>query len=265
MSQKHFIEQLTDKFGIVLRQVFKILPGLYMRTYHLEGELLDKPAVRQYQVLLWMILYIANGTRADIAFAVSLLSRFSRAPRARDWDALLHLARYLHTMREICIVYHNRGVSVNQEILHNELVAASDSDWGTDILTRRSQSGWAIVMNGGVISYGSKAQKVIFLSSSEAEIYASSVVAKHVKMYRNLLQALGFPQSRPTMLLLDNEPCIRLLTEKRAYSRLKHIDLRAKFTVLMVRPTPPVTATMPQQCRAKDWAGEQAGELGPAS
>ena len=88
---------------------------------------------------------------------------------------------------------------MNQEILHNELVAASDSDWGTDILTRRSQSGWAIVMNGGVISYGSKAQKVISLSSSEAEIYASSVVTKRVKMYRNLLQAMGFRQSRPTI------------------------------------------------------------------
>jgi len=89
-------------------------------------------------------------------------------------------------------------------------------------------------MNGGVISYGSKAQKVISLSSSEAEIYATSVVAKHIKMYRSLLQQLGFCQQRLTLLLLDNEPCIRLLTEKRAYSRLKHIDLRAKFAVLMV-------------------------------
>uniref|UniRef100_A0A6U5XCR5 Integrase catalytic domain-containing protein n=1 Tax=Guillardia theta TaxID=55529 RepID=A0A6U5XCR5_GUITH len=234
LSQKHFIEQLVEKFGIALRSVFTILPGVYMRSYHLEGELLDKFSVRQYQALLGTILYVANGTRADISFAVSLLSRFARAPRVRDWDALVHLARYLYTTRDICIVYHQRGVSVNQEVFHNELVAASDSDWGTDVLTRRSQSGWAIVMNGGVISYGSKAQKVISLSSSEAEIYATSVVAKHIKMYRSLLQQLGFCQQRPTMLLLDNEPCIRLLTEKRAYSRLKHIDLRAKFAVLMV-------------------------------
>eukprot|EP00960_Hanusia_phi_P006052 174424-Hanusia_phi.AAC.2 len=45
---------------------------------------------------------------------------------------------------------------------------------------------------------------------------------------------MGFVQTRPSIVLIDNEPCIRLLLDKRSFSRLKHVDLRAKFSVNMV-------------------------------
>jgi len=77
-------------------------------------------------------------------------------------------------------------------------------------------------------------QKVVALSSSEAEIYAATTCAKLVKLYRNLLSQMGFMQTRPTLLLIDNEPCLRLLWDKRSYSRLKHIDIRTKFAVDLV-------------------------------
>eukprot|EP00960_Hanusia_phi_P037919 753193-Hanusia_phi.AAC.1 len=120
----------------------------------------------------------------------------------------------------------NRGVCYDQVWLTNEIVSFADASWGAEIQTRKSQSGYGLVLNGGCICYGSKLQKVVALSSSEAEIYAVSVCAKLVKLYRTLLNDIGFVQTRPTIILIDNKPCIRLLLDKRSFSRLKHIDLR---------------------------------------
>mmetsp|Transcript_17167 Transcript_17167/g.56876 ORF Transcript_17167/g.56876 Transcript_17167/m.56876 type:complete len:395 (-) Transcript_17167:1978-3162(-) len=234
LSQQHFIEKIVERFEIVARGVKTVLPGHYLKTYHLEGKLLNKKEVRTYQSLLGSILYVANCTRVDIAFATSVLSRFARAPRQCDMDALIHLLQYLYTTREVQIVYHCHGVSYHQECFVNEMIAFSDAGWGTEIITRRSQSGYGIVMNGGVVVFGSKMQKVVALSSSEAEIYAATTCAKLVKLYRNLLGQMGFTQTRPTLLLIDNEPCLRLLWDKRSYSRLKHIDIRTKYAVDLV-------------------------------
>ena len=234
LSQQHFIEKIVERFEIVARGVKTVLPGCYLKTYHLEGKLLSKKDIRTYQSLLGSILYVANCTRVDIAFATSVLSRFARAPRESDMEALVHLAQYLHTTREVQIVYHCNGVSYNKECFVNEMIAFSDAGWGTEIITRRSQSGYGIVLNGGVVVYGSKMQKVVSLSSSEAEIYAATTCAKLVKLYRNLLSQMGFMQTRPTLLLIDNEPCLRLLWDKRSYSRLKHIDIRTKYAVDLV-------------------------------
>jgi len=235
LSQEHFIEQTIEKFQIpCLQKVYTVLPGTYLKSYHLDDELLNKQEIKTYQALLGTILYISNCTRVDICFATSLLSRFSRFPRKRDLTALYHLARYLYTTKQLHIEYHSHGVSFEGNTHHNELVAFSDASWGTEIESRKSQSGFGAVMNGGVVFYGSKLQKVVALSSSEAEIYAVSVCSKLVKQYRALLTEMGFVQTRPTMLLIDNEPCIRLLWDKRSFSRLKHIDIRTKFSVNLV-------------------------------
>ena len=79
-----------------------------------------------------------------------------------------------------------------------------DSDWQVDCST----SGWCICYGGGAVSYGSKRQACIALSSTEAEIMAAAAAACEILYIRGLLAEMGAPQTEPTILYVDNSPLL---------------------------------------------------------
>lgn len=76
--------------------------------------------------------------------------------------------RYLQGTKDLGIKY---GTSNTGEL---ELVGFYDSDWGSNLETRRSTTEWVFMMNGGAVSWGSKLQPTVALSSSEVEYMAAS-------------------------------------------------------------------------------------------
>ena len=79
-----------------------------------------------------------------------------------------------------------------------EILAYTDSDWGSDTSHRRSVSGMVVLLSGGAVVYKTRYQKTIALSSTEAEFVGASEADKMILYLRSLLFDLGYPQPDPT-------------------------------------------------------------------
>ena len=94
----------------------------------------------------------------------------------------------------------------------------------------RSTSGYVILLNGAAISWKSKRQSIIALSSAEAEFVAASSLVQEIVYCRKLLAALGYGQSQPTVVYEDNATAISWSEGSVGGSdRAKHIDLREHY------------------------------------
>merc|ERR1712032_1128033 len=109
----------------------------------------------------------------------------------------------------------------------SSLSAYVDADYGGDLDTRRSTTGYLVYHGLNLISWCSKLQEIVTQSTMEAEYVALSSVTKEVIWIRNLLDELGFPQTTPCRVKEDNQPCIKFATDQgRFHRRSKHIDIR---------------------------------------
>ena len=131
------------------------------------------------------LIYLAVCTRPDFAYAVGMLSCAMHCPTS---DLMADADRVL------CYLLHHADVGLTYNAGMKDPLAMADSDWAT----RRSTSGWLVMWHNAAITWGSKQQATIALSSCEAEIIASSKAAQEVIYVRQLLTELGFPPSGPT-------------------------------------------------------------------
>ena len=124
------------------------------------------------------------GTRPDIAFAVTKLAQYALNPSEDHLNKALYICCYLVGTQHYRLTYD--GAS-GQGIL-----ACTDSDWASDPLNRRSQSSYFVKMAKGLISWTSRAQKTVVLSSTEAEYMALSDCSRQVVWMHTLLGELGY-------------------------------------------------------------------------
>lgn len=103
----------------------------------------DKP----YRELIGSLLYMANWSRPDISFIVGKLSTYNDCAKEVHWKAALHILRYLKGTLDLALIY-----GLGEE---RKLNVYSDSDFGTDLDTRRSISGTLIKFNGGPVAWRS--------------------------------------------------------------------------------------------------------------
>ena len=104
-----------------------------------------------------------------------------------------------------------------------------DADWGGDAETRRSTSGDIFQVAGCTISWRSKRQAIVALSSTEAEYIAMSFTTQEAIWLKRLLESLKVEQPKPTKLFEDNQGAIVLSKKPNNHSRTKHIDLQFHF------------------------------------
>lgn len=166
---------------------------------------------------LGSLMYAMLGTRPDLAFAVSLLSRFSVDPSAHHWVAMVHLFRYLAGTREVGITYGG----------DEGLVAFADCDLASiDEQHRRSVSGCVMKLAGGAVSWLSRREPSVALATGDAEYMALSHTARELVWALQLLSELDFPSASPPILYGDNNSAIAGAKNPINHSRSKHIDLR---------------------------------------
>ena len=103
-------------------------------------------------------------------------------------------------------------------------VGYTDADFASQE-HRHSVLGYAFLMHGGAVSWSSKTQAVIALSSTEAEYIASTHAAKEAKWLVMLLSEIGAEVPRPFPILADNQSAIALTKDNAFHSRTKHIDI----------------------------------------
>lgn len=173
-----------------------------------------EPGLRtSYASLVGALLYAACHTRPDIAYAVGMLSRVLAKPTPALMTEAERVLGYLHFHKDVGLRY-SPGDST--------LRAFSDSDWAV----RHSTSGWVVMFQEAAISYGSKKQKSVALSSCEAEIVAASVAAQDVVFTRRLLHEIGVDITEPTPLALDNRAARDLAYNPEHHERTKHVERR---------------------------------------
>jgi hypothetical protein len=180
---------------------------------------------REYQAIVGGVMFAMLCTRPDIAFAVTRLAQFASKPSPAHVVALKHLMRYLRGTVNKRITYIGTG-SVDSQLA---LIGYCDADWGQRLDDRRSVTGYVFKLAGGAISWQSKKQKTVALSTVEAEYMATTQATKEAIWWRSYLAGLGHDMTRPTVLLSDSQGSIALAKNPDHHARTKHIDVQHHF------------------------------------
>jgi hypothetical protein len=109
-----------------------------------------------------------------------------------------------------------------------EIIAFSNSDWGGCESTRKSKSGYVVKVAGGPVTWATKSQATVALSSCEAELYALCEAVKEIMWLSQLLTELQISFSMP-ILRVDNKGAISLASKPSGHARSKHIEIRYFF------------------------------------
>lgn len=112
---------------------------------------------------------------------------------------------------------------------NTELIAFTDSDYAGDLEDRKSTSGYLFVLSSGAVSWSSRKQPVVTLSTTEAEFVAASSCACQAVWLRRLLEELNHVQEESTVIYCDNSSAIKLSKNPVLHGRSKHIDVRFHF------------------------------------
>ena len=171
-----------------------------------------------YQAMVGSLMYIAMATRPDIAYAVSLVSRYCSSPTETHLTAVKRIYRYLKGTLSLVLQFKSTS---------GTLVGYSDASWASDQDDRRSTSGVVFMMCGGAISWLSKKQPTVTLSTAESEYVSLCAAAQEATWLRSLLNDL-VNLCDPTVIFEDNQSCIAL-SRGVQHSRSKHIDIKFHF------------------------------------
>ena len=112
--------------------------------------------------------------------------------------------------------------------MKNKLVDWVDSDFGSDVDSRKSMTGFLMSLNGGPISWKSSRQGGVTLSSSEAEFVAASQAGQEVVYLRALLRGFGYPQVGATEIWEDNDSCVMMSENPTNHDRSRYVDVKVQ-------------------------------------
>ena len=171
-----------------------------------------------YREAVGALMYAMLGTRPDISFAVTMVSKFSSNPGLTHWEAVKRIYRYLLGTKTLRLLYGGG---------EKELIGYADAD-GSMAEDRRATSGYAFLVDGGAVSWSTKRQEIVSLSTTESEYVAATHAAKEALWLRSLIgQVFGpFPLDTATTLFSDNQSAIALSKDHQYHARTKHIDIR---------------------------------------
>jgi hypothetical protein len=218
LLQTAYIDRVLERFGMKdCKPVGTPAEGLLSRV---EGGVEPDPI---YMGIVGCLIWLCVVVRPDIAYAVQALGRHMQRSGHEHMVAAKRVLRFLQGTRSDGVKFH---ADVN---IKPELTGFSDSDWGSDKDTRRSTTGYVFMLCGGSISWTSKLQPTVALSSTEAEYMAACAAAQEAIFLRCLLADLGFPQSGPTTIFEDNQGCIYMSENSGTQRRGRHIDIRHHF------------------------------------
>ena len=187
LSQPAYIDKVLSRFHLdkanTVNTPMKETAPLQPRT---DGQATAAEKER-YQGMTDSIMFSMVEKRPDIAFATSVASRFAKNPGHQHTEAVKTILRYFKGSSERGITYGGQ-----EELL---VEGYSDPDWAGDKESRKSTSGFISMLNGGPVSWCSKKQATVALSSTEAEYIALTLAAKEATWLRLLLTELGLLQS----------------------------------------------------------------------
>ena len=217
IDQCAYLETVLQRCGIAdAKSATTPLLAGYMPEPVDQDTIIDLEIQSRYQTIIGSLLYLTLSTRPDIAFAVTKMVQFAAKPNKEHLNKALYICCYLVGTKNYCITYDGSSGS--------GLMACTDSDWASDPSSWKSQSGYFLKMAGGAISWMSRAQCTIALSSTEAEYVALSDCSRQVVWMHTLLGELGY-KMKPIPICGDNQGSIFIASNPVTEKQSKHIDI----------------------------------------
>jgi hypothetical protein len=225
------------------------IPHLYKECGPSEGTLEHAELAQKqgfsYRTVLGELLYAYIVCRPDIGYAITTLSKFSSSPAPVHYARLKDVARYLRRTSAWGIKFKKlkpdpsmppcpdktQDLPEDQppfptSVRMDRLSCFVDAAHANDLRSRRSTTGYAVLLCGGAVSYRTKTQSITATSSTEAEFLAAVFAAKHVKHLRAIMLELGFPQDDPTIMYEDNMSALKMINARVPTERSRHIDIQ---------------------------------------
>ncbi|UYV75826.1 hypothetical protein LAZ67_13001452 [Cordylochernes scorpioides] len=217
LSQAHYIDKILKKFALQECNIVQT-PGDRDQSF---DECQDsKPVDRTlYQEMIGSLMHLATGTRPDISFNVSNLSRFCNDAREVHLTGVKRIYRYLKGTRDKMLRY---------KPSENSILVSTDASW-CSTSDAKSYSGYTVKLGNNLISWRSKKQSLVALSTCEAEMISICEGMCEVKWIKVLLEELCKDANFPTTLKTDSQSAIKWIKSEKITSRTKHINRKLYF------------------------------------
>ncbi|XP_051134932.1 secreted RxLR effector protein 161-like [Andrographis paniculata] len=208
---------MIEKFGLRDSKVFRTPLGQQDKlSKDDDGKIVDQ---KLYRSIIGSLLYL-TASRPDISFSVGICARFHSAPKESHLKAAKRILIYVKGTAELGLWYSNRSSL--------DLIGFTDSDWAGCCDDRKSTTGGCFYIGDNIVSWSSKKQNSIALSTAEAEYIAAGSCCAQLLWIRQMLHDYGIVQDSFT-LFCDNTSAINIFKNPVQHGRTKHINIRYHF------------------------------------
>ena len=218
LSQRQYALDMLSKYGMADCKPIAIPLDQNLRLRADVGQVLED--VTMYRKIVGSLLYLTIS-RPDLSYAVGLESQFMQTPKKPHLDAVRRTLRYVSATLDYALFYET-GADL-------EIFGYTDADWAGSSSDRRSTSGFMFSLGSAAITWSSKKQPTVALSSTEAEYRGAAVAACEVAWLDMLLHDLRIQVQRPVVIYCDNLSSIQLARNPVFHARTKHIEVHYHF------------------------------------
>ena len=219
MSQEKYIDKILSRFGMSDCKPKAIPCELGVSNATVDDR--DFEDVSLYREVIGSLIYLMTTTRPDLCYVVGMLSQHLAKPKVAHYAIAKQTLRYLKGTKSKTLKF------VKTETL--DIVGYSDSDWANDKTDRRSVSGMVFSLGETFISWRSKKQPIVALSTCEAEYIALSFSIQEAKFLQQLLADITCCEPKPVQISVDNQSAIALSKNPVNHQRSKHIDVKFHY------------------------------------
>ncbi|XP_038683083.1 uncharacterized mitochondrial protein AtMg00810-like [Tripterygium wilfordii] len=190
------------------------------------------PDVGLYRRLIGRLTYLTL-TRPDVSYAVHHLSQFLHAPTDQHLNAAYRVLRYIKSCPGQGIFFPSTHSSALRAYCDTDwsstIRAYCDSDWASCRDSRRSVTGFCIMLGDSLVSWKSKKQSTVSRSSAEAEYRAMANTCSELLWLSALLRDFNVVHSHPISLYCDSQAAVHIANNPVFHERTKHIEIDCHF------------------------------------
>ncbi|CAJ2649847.1 unnamed protein product [Trifolium pratense] len=219
IHQKKYASEILAKFG--MEDCNAVSSPIITSCKLVKNEAGKASDETQYKQMVGSLMYLL-ATRPDLAYSVCLVARFMERPTEIHIAAVKRIMRYVKGTVGYGLLYKKTGMEL-------QLNGWTYSDYAGDLDDRKSTSGYVFMLGNGAISWSSKKQPIVTLSTTEAEFIAAASCSCQCIWINNVLKHLKVKQNKSTVIHCDNSSSIKLSKNPILHGRCKHIDVRFHF------------------------------------